>query len=906
MRLQIESKVKGYIILTGFLILLSSVLINQTPIIGDICNNGEYNEGDSGNTEKLKTSQSSILYSENFNDGIADNWATIGGSWTIENNQYKVTGTSGERVKSYYPAQNFSYYLYEGDFKLVSGNELQIIFNIQDIFSGADQGHYCQITLFYYDGSYSSSRTDTAVLYSNLNYQIQHISVLYDFNYNQWYHFSIISTGTEINFFLNNSLVLSYSGVYFSSGYIGVKSMYGPVAYFDNIIVKDLNNLTKIHINGNSDWADFKDAGNCTGQGTFSDPYVIEDLVVSTEDFGTSILIENSDVYFRIENCTMGVLGNLKYTGIKFKNVSNGQIINTTVSNHLYGLTLDYCNNTIVSNNLINDNKNGIRLSRCNNNSLLGNQVWDNENQGMYLTYSNNTNCLGNDIERNYYGLSLWYYCRNNTIIQNKVIENEIYGISLRYSNENNIFENNISYNLYGLYSYFSDNCNISGNLIRYNDRGIYYYGYNDFNYISKNIITENVRGIFFGSGISNTYNNISENTINFNDYGIYLYDYQPYNFVLGNIINNNNQYGIFLYESNYNKIKNNLITNNYRGIYLSFSSYNEIRFNQINENYYGIYLYYSYQNSVSNNTFSGNNYDIYEVNDEPYYPDYPNSFSFEDIIIIIAVVIVIFIILALCVKIKSSSPKYYRSKYPKERYHEVKKPIIESNFDATRKSSVLTGSKAELKSILWEDKANVRIDKEKKIISKPLISKIEEEAKVEPQIAPEEKKQEEFISGKTHAGYCTNCGKPIIDTWKICAYCGVKIRKDLWGIEKEPEEGKIQIEKVQESTIISPSETPKVEKPAAAMIEDTDHVLSKDIKEKGFEDKGTAEYREVIVKDEIKEHPPKPPMKVEQVKTIAQESIKPKILTNICPFCGFENKPEVIRCRQCGYKLEK
>ena len=89
-------------------------------------------------------------------------------------------------------------------------------------------------------------------------------------------------------------------------------------------------------------------------------------------------------------------------------------------------------------------------------------------------------------------------------------------------------------------------------------------------------------------------------------------------------------------------------------------------------------------------------------------------------------------------------------------------------------------------------------------------------------------------------------------------------------------------------------------------MIEDTDHVLSKDIKEKGFEDKGTAEYREVIVKDEIKEHPPKPPMKVEQVKTIAQESIKPKILTNICPFCGFENKPEVIRCRQCGYKLEK
>ena len=59
----------------------------------------------------------------------------------------------------------------------------------------------------------------------------------------------------------------------------------------------------KIHINNN--WSAAKAAGICTGNGTYSEPYIIEDLEIDAGGSGSGILIENSDVYVKIENCTV-------------------------------------------------------------------------------------------------------------------------------------------------------------------------------------------------------------------------------------------------------------------------------------------------------------------------------------------------------------------------------------------------------------------------------------------------------------------------------------------------------------------------------------------------------------------------------------------------------------------------
>jgi hypothetical protein len=64
----------------------------------------------------------------------------------------------------------------------------------------------------------------------------------------------------------------------------------------------------KIHIddtNPTMNWSVAKKDGICTGNGTYSDPYVIEDLIINGGGSGDCILIENSNVYFRIENCTV-------------------------------------------------------------------------------------------------------------------------------------------------------------------------------------------------------------------------------------------------------------------------------------------------------------------------------------------------------------------------------------------------------------------------------------------------------------------------------------------------------------------------------------------------------------------------------------------------------------------------
>ena len=232
-----KSNSKSKIIILFTLGILFALILIEIPnlsfISGKDDNSSDYS--DIINLDTLKTSKVNVLYSEDFDDGVADFWETIGGTWAVEDKKYKTTGFPGERVRSYYANQNFSTYVYEGDFNLVSGDEMQIIFNVQDIFPGVDQGHYCQLTLFFDD---PGDRKNTVILYSTQNFQATHTIVPYNFSHNQWYHFTVISSEADVEFFLNNSLVLSFSGVFFTSGYIGVKSMFGPTAYWDNIVVR--------------------------------------------------------------------------------------------------------------------------------------------------------------------------------------------------------------------------------------------------------------------------------------------------------------------------------------------------------------------------------------------------------------------------------------------------------------------------------------------------------------------------------------------------------------------------------------------------------------------------------------------------------------------------------------------
>jgi parallel beta-helix repeat protein len=268
----------------------------------------------------------------------------------------------------------------------------------------------------------------------------------------------------------------------------------------------------KIRIINNSGWVAFENAGNCTGDGTYSDPYVIEDLVIDANNTGSCILIENSTVYFRIENCTL--YNSRDYAGIKLNNTTNSQIIDNNCSSNYYGIYIYNGENNTVSGNTVNDNNYGIYLSYSNINTISGNTVNNNMWYGINLRISNNNTVSGNTLELSEIIIHGSDY---NTVLGNTVNNNDGSGIILTSGNFNtlsgNTANNNDGYGISLVLCYFTT---VSGNTA--NNNG--------------------VSGIFLKYGGSNI---ISGNTANNNKYGIYLWK-SDYNTVRGNTFLGNDE----------------------------------------------------------------------------------------------------------------------------------------------------------------------------------------------------------------------------------------------------------------------------------------------------------------------------------------------------------------------------
>ena len=146
--------------------------------------------------------------------------------------------------------------------------------------------------------------------------------------------------------------------------------------YNDNLKLSKISG--KIYINGNSGWSDAKTAGICTGEGIISNPYIIEDLVIDGEGLGSCIWIENSDVFFKIENCTVYNSGSMgQGAGIKLDNTNNSQLIKNNCSSNYNGIRLSYSYNNTISGNIATSSiEDGISLYICENNFIKNNSLY--------------------------------------------------------------------------------------------------------------------------------------------------------------------------------------------------------------------------------------------------------------------------------------------------------------------------------------------------------------------------------------------------------------------------------------------------------------------------------------------------------------------------------------------------
>jgi parallel beta-helix repeat protein len=264
-------------------------------------------------------------------------------------------------------------------------------------------------------------------------------------------------------------LPLITANLSFITGNSNKSSDYSDDSNLNNENLKISAVSEKIHINGNSEWFAFKNDGNCSGEGTYSDPYLIEDLVIDGGGSGSCILIGNSTVYFRIENCTVYKSGpSYPNAGIKLSNVTNAQLIDNDCSSNYDGIVLDYCtNNSILGNTANNNDEIGIFLRSSDRNNISGNTANYNL-RGIYLGFSKNNTISGNTANNNnfYDGIKL-NYSNNNTISGKTANNNYLCGITLSYSDNNTISGNTANNNnLDGIYLHSSFSNTISGNIL--------------------------------------------------------------------------------------------------------------------------------------------------------------------------------------------------------------------------------------------------------------------------------------------------------------------------------------------------------------------------------------------------------------------------------------------------------
>jgi parallel beta-helix repeat protein len=374
--------------------------------------------------------------------------------------------------------------------------------------------------------------------------------ITYNFSLNNIYDINNLEIGTEFN-----SVVLE----------LKISANSGPIHINDN--------------NPSNNWSVARDAGMCTGNGTYSDPYVIENLVIDGAGSTSSILIEYSSVFFKIINCT--TYNSL--FGIQLITVNNGSLIDNNCSSLDYGILLDQCHNNTISRNIANNNKqSGIDLSLCNNNSILENTAFNNTD-GIYISGNNNSilyNHANNNRMNGITGFGDNILFANNSLINNRFSGITFNGVNITLR-DNNMIKCGVQF--WGSLAQYSTYDIDTSNLV--NNKPIYYY-YNETDLGQDDFLNA---GQIYLVRCNNSL--ISYANVSYCSTGIYLH-YSDNNVITGNIADHNYYMGIYLIYSHNNEIVNNSANDNLGGLLSIYSNNNLLSGNRVlNSKYYGIVI---------------------------------------------------------------------------------------------------------------------------------------------------------------------------------------------------------------------------------------------------------------------------------------------------------------------------
>ncbi|MHA1719180.1 MAG: right-handed parallel beta-helix repeat-containing protein [Promethearchaeota archaeon] len=153
-------------------------------------------------------------------------------------------------------------------------------------------------------------------------------------------------------------------------------------------------------------WTKAINDGWVTGEGTIDNPYLINDLVVDTNNNGTALTIRNSKSYYFTINNTV-LIGGSNYNGLELFNTNNGTIENSTFVSNKNGISLQSGSmQNSISKNTINENSYGIYIGTMSmGNIIMENGIIDNMEAGITAENASSMNIivmnyfLQNDIQ---------------------------------------------------------------------------------------------------------------------------------------------------------------------------------------------------------------------------------------------------------------------------------------------------------------------------------------------------------------------------------------------------------------------------------------------------------------------------------------------------------------------------
>ena len=230
---------------------------------------------------------------------------------------------------------------------------------------------------------------------------------------------------SKINLIALCTLIFAFS-IYSYSVITPQTSIQHSILLVNNLLKMDsaINHLRISEVSNaiaiNNNWTAAKAVGICTGNGTYSNPYIIKNVTISNF-YGTAISIINSNEYFRIENCTICNSSGAQTYAITLKNTQNGIIYNNSLSNIQNGIYLYNSHNATIYSNIINGT--GIRLDQSNYNNISDNII---DRNGISLITCEYNSLTGNSLTGDGLYIDAALYNGNWTRYLNNIAHHEI------------------------------------------------------------------------------------------------------------------------------------------------------------------------------------------------------------------------------------------------------------------------------------------------------------------------------------------------------------------------------------------------------------------------------------------------------------------------------------------------